>query len=93
MSKAIDTLKTHRLIHKLTLTNVPNIIFEFILNYIKGQRALNTNGTLSKLKPINTGVPPKEFRLQPCSTYATDIKITASHTKHRKGPTTHSNIS
>ena len=32
MSKAFDTVN----IHKLTLTNIPNIIIKFIANYIKG---------------------------------------------------------
>ena len=32
MSKAFDTVK----VHKLILTNIPNIIIKFIANYIKG---------------------------------------------------------
>ena len=36
MSKAFDTVNIHKLIHKLTLTNTPNIIIKFIANYIKG---------------------------------------------------------
>ena len=35
MSKAFDTVNIHKLIHKLTLTNISNII-KFIANYIKG---------------------------------------------------------
>ena len=52
MSKALDAVNIHKLIHKLTLTNTPNIIIiKFIANYIKGQQACTQyNGTLSKLK-------------------------------------------
>ena len=39
MSKAFDTVKIHKLIHKLALTNIPNIIIKFIKNYIKGRQA------------------------------------------------------
>ena len=53
MSKAFDTAN----IHKLTLTNIPSIIIKFKANYIKGQACTQYNGTLSKLKRINTGVP------------------------------------
>ena len=54
MCKAFDTVN----IHKLTLTNIPNIIFKFKANYLKGRQACTQyNGTLSKLKRINTGVP------------------------------------
>ena len=35
MSKAFDTVNIHKIIHKLTLTNIPNIIIKFIANYIK----------------------------------------------------------
>ena len=58
MSKAFDTVNIHKLIHKLTLTNNPNIIIiKFIATYIKGQQACTQyNRTLSKLKQINTGV-------------------------------------
>ena len=53
-SKAFNTVN----IHKLTLTNILNIIIKFIANYIKGLQACTSyNGTLSKLKRINTGVP------------------------------------
>ena len=38
MSKAL-IVNIHKLIHKLTLTNIPKIINEFITNYIKGQQA------------------------------------------------------
>ena len=102
MSKAFNTVNTHKLIHKLTLTNIPKIIIKFIANYIKGRQACNQyNGKLSKLKRINTVVPqggvlsptlfkiytsdiplpPKDVQI---TTYADDITITASHTKHRK---------
>ena len=95
-------INIHKLKHKLTLTNIPNIIIKFIANYIKGQHACTQYiGTLSKLKKINTGVPqggvlsptlvniyisviplpPKDVQI---TTYADDIKITASHIKHRK---------
>ena len=98
MSKAFDTVN----IHKLTLANIPNIIIMFKANYIKGRQACTQyNGTLSKLKRINTGVPqggvlsptsfniytsdiplpPKDVQI---TTYADDITITTSHTKHRK---------
>ena len=98
MSKAFDKVN----IHKLTLTNIPNIIIKFKANYIKGRQACTQyNGTLSKLKRINTGVPqgevlsptlfnnytsdiplpPKHVQI---TTYADDITITTSHTKHHK---------
>ena len=51
MSKALDTVSIHKLIHTLTLTNIPNIIIKFIANYLKGRQACTQyNGTLSKLK-------------------------------------------
>ena len=51
MSKVFDAVNIHKLIHKLTLTNTPNIIIiKFIANYIKGQACTQYNGTLSKLK-------------------------------------------
>ena len=54
MSRVFDTVS----IHKLTLTNIPNIIIKFIANYIKGRQACTQyNGTLSKLKKINTEGP------------------------------------
>ena len=101
MSKVFDTVNIHKLIHKLTLTNIPNIIIKFIANYIKAQACTQYNGTLSKLKQINTEVlqggvlsptlfniyisdiplPPKDVQI---TTYADDITITASHTKHLK---------
>ena len=58
MSKAFDTVNMHKVIHKLTLTKISNIIIKFIVNYIKGQQACTQyNGTLIKSKQINTGVP------------------------------------
>ena len=42
MSKAFDTVNIRKLIHTLTLTNLPNIIIiiiNFIANYIKGRQA------------------------------------------------------
>ena len=42
MTKAFDTVSILKLIHKLTLTNIPNIIIiiiKFIANYIKGRQA------------------------------------------------------
>ena len=57
MSKVFDTVNVHKLIHKLTLTNIPNIIIKLTVNYIKGQACTQYNGTLSKLKRINNGVP------------------------------------
>ena len=101
MNKAFDTVNIHKLIHKLTLTNIPNIIIKFIANYIKGQACTQYNGTLSKLKHINTGVPQGEVlsltsfniytsdisvssKNMQITTYADDITITASHTKHCK---------
>ena len=88
-------------IHKLTLTSIPNITIKFIANYIKGQACTQYNGTLSKMKQINTEVTqggvlspilfnihisdisfaPKDIQI---TTYADDITITASHTKHHK---------
>ena len=65
ISKVFDTLN----IHKLTITNIPNIIIKFVANYIKGDKhALNTMAH-SKLKRINTGVTPVEFCLQHYSTF------------------------
>ena len=50
-SKVSDTVNIHKLTHKLTLTNIPNIIIKFIANYIKGQQACTQyNGTLLKRK-------------------------------------------
>ena len=57
MSKAFDTVNIHKLIHKLTLTNIP-IIIKFTANYIKGRQACTQySSKLSKLKQINIGVP------------------------------------
>ena len=39
MSKAFDTVNVHKVIHQLTLTNIPNIIIKFIANCIKGRQA------------------------------------------------------
>ena len=96
-----DTVNIHKLIHKFTLPNIPNIIIKFIANYIKGWQACTQYNadTLSKLKQINTEVqqgavsPPKLFNIYTSNiplppkdvqitTYADDIRITASHTKH-----------
>ena len=66
MSKTFDTVN----IHKLTLTNIPNIIIKFIANYTKGQQACTQyNSTLSKLKRINTKYHKVEFCLQHYSTF------------------------
>ena len=98
MSKAFDTVN----IHKLTLANISNIIIKLKANYIKGRQACTQyNGTLSKLKRINTGVPqggvlspilfniytsdiPLPLKDVQITTYADNITITTSHTKHRK---------
>ena len=77
-------------------------MIKFIANYKKGQQACTQyNGTLTKLKRINTQVPqgeglsptlfniytsdipllPKDIQI---TTYADDITIIASHTKHCK---------
>ena len=95
MSKAFDTVNICKPVYKLTLINIPNIIIKFIANYIKG--CTQYNGTLPKLKRINTGVPqggilsPTLFNIYTSdiplkdiqiTTYADDITITASHTKH-----------
>ena len=54
MSKAFDTVN----IHKLTLTSIPNIIIKSIVNNTKGRQACTQfNGTVSKPKQINIGVP------------------------------------
>ena len=52
MSKAFDMVNIHKFIHKLTLTNIPNIIIiKFIANYIKEwQTYTQYKDTLSKLK-------------------------------------------
>ena len=58
MSKVFHTVNIHKLLHKLTLTNILNIIIKFIANYMKGQQPCTQyNGILSKLKQINTKVP------------------------------------
>ena len=36
MSKTFDSVNVHKLIHKLTLSNISNIIIKFLANYIKG---------------------------------------------------------
>ena len=70
VSKAFDTVNIHKLIHKLTLTNIPNIIITFIANYIKGQQAYTQyNGTLSKLKTNQHLSHKVEFYLQRYSTF------------------------
>ena len=86
MSKTFNTVNIHKFMHKLTQTNIPNIIIKFIANFIKEQQACTQcNNTLSKLKQINTGVlqdrvlSPTLFNI-----YTIDITITASHTKHHK---------
>ena len=78
MSKEFDTVSIHKLIHELTLINIPNIIIKFKANYITGRQAcIQYNGTLSKLKRINTGVsqggvlPPTLFNI-----YTSDIPLT-----------------
>ena len=35
MRKAFDSVNIHKLIHKLTLINIPNFIIKFIANHIK----------------------------------------------------------
>ena len=57
MSWAFDTVN----IHKLILTNIPNIFIKFIANYTKRQACTQYNGTLSKLKQINTEYHKMEF--------------------------------
>ena len=39
MSKALDTVNTHTLTHKLHQTSIPHTIIKFIVNYIKGRKA------------------------------------------------------
>ena len=68
-------------IHKHTLTNIPNIIIKFIANYTKGQQACTQyNGTLSKLKRINSGVPQGGV-LSPtlCNVYTSDIPLATTY--------------
>ena len=36
MSKVFDTVNIHKLINKLTVTNISNIIIKFIANYVRG---------------------------------------------------------
>ena len=73
MSKAFYTVN----IHKLTLTNIPNIIIKSKANYIKGRQAWTQyNGTHSKLKRNNTVVPQGGV-LSPTlfNTYTSDIPL------------------
>ena len=77
MSKEFDTVNINKLIHKVLLTNIPNIIIKFIANYIKRQQVCTQyNDTLSKLKQINTRVPQGGV-LSPILfiIYTTDIPI------------------
>ena len=99
MSKAFDTVN----IHKLTLTNIANIITKFIASYKKKTTSMHSiQWHTLKTQRINTGVqqggvlspilfniypsdiplPPKDIQI---TTYADDVTITASYTKHRKG--------
>ena len=58
MSKAFDTVHLHKLIDKITHTNIPNTITKFISNYIKGRTQYTKyNDTISSLRNIKTGVP------------------------------------
>ena len=75
MSKALDTVNIHQLIHKLTLTNILNIIIKFIANHIKGQQ-LELNTMLSNLKQIKSGIPQSGV-LSPTlfNIYTSDISL------------------
>ena len=53
INKVFDTVN----IHKLILTNIPNIIIKFIATTKGRQACIQYNGTISKLKRINTGIP------------------------------------
>jgi len=58
MTKAFDTVHLHKLIHKITNTDIPNTITRYIHNYIKGRTQYTTyNNTKSRLRNIKTGVP------------------------------------
>ena len=78
MSEAFDTVNIHKLIHKLTLTNIPNIIIKFKENYkmTKQQACTQYNSTLSKLKQINIGIPQDRV-LSPTlfNIYTSDISL------------------
>ena len=78
MSETFDTMNIHKLIHILTLTNIPNTIIKFIANYkiTKRQACTQYNGTLSNLKQINTGIPQGGF-LSPTlfNIYTSDISL------------------
>ena len=71
MSKAFDKMN----IHKLTQTHIFNNILKFIANYIKERQVCTQyNGTLSKLKRINTEVPQSEvLSLTLFNVYTSDI--------------------
>ena len=57
MNKKFNAVLIHKLIHKLTLTNIPNII-KFIANYKKRTTSMHSiQQHTPKLKQINTGVP------------------------------------
>ena len=77
ISKIFNTVNIQTLVHKLTLTNIPNIIIFFTANYVKGRQACTQcNGTLLKLKRINTGVPQGEVQFPTLfNTYTSDIPL------------------
>ena len=95
MSQVFDILN----ICKLTLTNILNIFIKFIASYIKEQECTQYNGTISKLKQVNTRMPQggvfqhystftylKFHSLQKMykSQYILMTTIIVSHTKHPK---------
>ena len=58
MSKAFDTVNIHKLIAKLSDTNIPNSIIKFLSNYLKGRQSYTIlQNTTSRILNVKTGVP------------------------------------
>ena len=58
MSKAFDTVDTHKLIDKINNTNTQPTIIKYIANYIKGRQAYTLyNNHTSNQARLKTGVP------------------------------------
>jgi hypothetical protein len=58
MSKAFDTVNTHKLINKILHTNIPANFIKIIANYLKGRKAYTLfNGKTSIKQALKMGVP------------------------------------
>ena len=73
MNKAYNTVK----IHKLTLTNIPNIIIKFIANYSvkKDKHVLNTTAHFQTLNKSSLEYRKVEFCLKHYLTFIPDIPL------------------